>query len=212
MGEPELPSTFWNRRYREVDRLWSPEPNAVLAELAAELPAGRALDLGAGEGRNGLWLAKRGWRVTALDVSEAALARAAQRAGEEGVDLECVEADWREYRPAASSFDLAVIAYMHPEPDKRTAMFEWAGEALVPGGHLFVVGVNVVDHGRRGPPDPARLYTPERVRVALPGFDLLRCESIAYEVERKEGPSDVVDVVAIAKRGVVARRTLRGEK
>ena len=205
MTDPELPSAFWNRRYREVDRLWAPEVNAALAGFAAELAPGRALDLGAGEGRNALWLARRGWRVTALDVSSVALERAAQRAVEEGVEVECVEADWREYRLAGSSFDLAVIAYMHPEVDDRAAMFQWAAETLVPGGHLFVVGVDLVDQGRRGPPDPERLYTPERMREALRGLDLLRCESIAYEAESRDGRREVTDVVGIARRGVAGR-------
>ena len=201
MGEIEPPSAFWNRRYQAVDRLWSTEPNAVLAGLAAELPPGRALDLGAGEGRNAIWLAKLGWRVTALDVSGVALARAAQRAAHEGVHLECVEGDWREYRPGASRFDLAVLAYMHSDVDDRAYLFGWVAEALAPGGYLFVIGVHVVDQGLRGPPDPERLYTPERMRDALRGFDLLRCESLVYEAERNEGPRQVTDVVGIARRG-----------
>ena len=200
MNTPESPADFWNRRYEAVEGLWSREPNAFLAELADALPPGRALDLGAGEGRNAVWLAGRGWRVTALDVSAVALARAAERAAEEGVELDRVEADWREYRPVPSSLDLAVISFMHPEPDERAAMFRSAGEALVPGGYLFVVGVDLVDHGRRGPPDPERLYTVERLRGALQGFDLLRCESVAYEAERKQGRERVSDVVAIAQR------------
>ena len=200
MNASESPADFWNRRYEAVEALWSREPNAFLAELADALPQGRALDLGAGEGRNAVWLAKRGWRVTAVDVSRVGLARAAERAAEEGVELDCVEADWREYRPAAASFELAVISFMHPQPDERATMFGSAGEALVAGGHLFVVGVDVVDHGRRGPPDPQRLYSVDRLRAALQGFDLLRCESVAYEAEREQGRERVHDVVAIALR------------
>lgn len=199
MTAPESPASFWNRRYEEADRLWPAEPNALLAEFAGELQPGRALDLGAGEGRNAIWLAGRGWSATALDVSTTALARAARRAAEEGVELECVEADWREYRPGPS-FDLVVISFMHPHPDERASMFASAREGLVPGGHLFVVGVDLGEHGRRGPPDADRLYTPERMAGALSGFDLLRCESVAYEAESRQGRRQVVDVVTIAQR------------
>jgi SAM-dependent methyltransferase len=195
----ESPAAFWNERYRAVDALWSSEPNVFLAELATPLPPGRALDLGAGEGRNAVWLARRGWHVTALDVSSVALGRAAARAAEEEVQVDCVEADWRDYRPAPASLELVVISFMHPEPSERTSMFARAGEALAPGGHLFVVGVELTDHGRRGPPDPARLYTPQRLREALRELELLRCESVSYEAERKEGRERVVDVVAIAR-------------
>jgi len=196
---PESPASFWNRRYQDVERLWSAEPNALLTEFAGELEPGRALDLGAGEGRNAIWLAGRGWRVTALDVSSTALERAAKRAAAEGVELDCVEADWREYRPDPS-FGLVVISFMHPEPRERAAMFGWAGETLVSGGHLFVVGVDLSEHGRRGPPDADRLYTPERMAGALAGFEVLRCESVSYEAESRQGRRQVVDVVAIAQR------------
>ncbi|MDQ4048554.1 MAG: class I SAM-dependent methyltransferase [Actinomycetota bacterium] len=195
----ESASDFWDRRYRDVERLWPQEANAQLVAFAAGLPPGRALDIGAGEGRNAVWLAKSGWRVTALDVSEVGLERAAKRAAEEGVELECVLGDWREHVPA-HPIDLAVISFMHPPPDERAAMFERARAALTPGGHLFTVGVDLVERGRRGPPDPDRLYTPERLSEALVGFDVLRCESVAYEGEAREGRRAVVDVVAIAQR------------
>ena len=201
MEARESPSAFWNRRYEAADRLWTAEPNAFLVDFAAGLEPGRALDLGAGEGRNAVWLAKRGWRVTALDVSDVGLARAARRAEEEGVAVECVVADWREHALPAASFDLVVIAYMHPRPDERPSMYGCAADALAPGGHLFVVGVHAVDHGRRGPPDPERLLTPERMRERLPaGLELLRCESSSYERERDGERTSVTDVVAIARR------------
>lgn len=200
MTASESPADFWNRRYQGTERLWPSDPNGLLVEFAHELRPGRALDVGAGEGRNAVWLAQRGWRVTALDVSGTALARAARRATEEGVELECVEADWREYRPGRS-FELVVISFMHPEPDERASMFASAREALVPGGHLFVVGVDLADHGRRGPPDAERLYTPERMVSALQDLDVLRCESLGYEAESRGGHRQVVDVVAVARRG-----------
>lgn len=197
----EPSATFWNRRYEAADRLWTPEPNAFLVDFAAGLEPGRALDLGAGEGRNAVWLAKRGWLVTALDISDVGLARAARRAQAEGVTIECVVADWREYPLAASSFDLVVISYMHPRPDERPSMYDRAADALLPGGHLFVVGVNAVDHGRRGPPDAERLLTPERLRDQLAErLEVLRCESASYERERDGERTQVTDVFGIARR------------
>lgn len=190
---------FWNRRYADVDRLFTLNPNALLSDFAAGLMPGRALDIGAGEGRNAIWLAKAGWSVTALDVSEVGLARAAEHAAEEGVALDCVVADWREYC-APSPFDLAVISFMHPGPDERASMFADVGEMLPPGGHLFIVGVDLSEPGRRGPRDPERLYTPERLRRALEGFEVVRCETVAYQGESTEGPKPVIDSVAIGRR------------
>ena len=192
-------AAFWNERYRDVDRLWSPKPNALLAELAAELTPGRAVDLGAGEGRNAIWLATQGWSVTAVDISDVGLERAGARAAEEGVELEPVVADWRDYR-APAPFDLAVISFMHPRPEDRARMFDAAGQMLAPGGHLFTVGVHLSELDTRGPRDGDRLYTPERLRLALTQFDLLRCETVDYEGESTEGSRPVVDVVAVARR------------
>jgi len=62
----------WDRRYRGTDLRWTTEPNRFVAEELRDLPPGRALDLGAGEGRNAVWLAERGWRVTAVDFSSGA--------------------------------------------------------------------------------------------------------------------------------------------
>ena len=157
------------------------------------------MDIGAGEGRNAVWLATQGWTVTAVDVSDVGLGRAAHHAAEEGVELECVVADWREFREP-SAYDLAVISFMHPRPEERAGMFEHAGGMLVGGGHLFTVGVEVGELGKRGPRDAERLYTPERLRAALTGFDVLRCERVAYEGETTEGARPVVDCVAIARR------------
>jgi len=199
MNEPERGPEFWNDRYLDVDRLWSPNPNALLAGFTAALKPGRAVDIGAGEGRNAIWLAKSGWAVTAVDVSEVGLARAAARATEEGVQLDTVVADWREYC-ARSPFDLAVISFMHPRPDERASMFAQVGEMLAPGGHLFTVGVDLTELGQRGPRDAERLYTPERLRDALASFEVIRCETVAYQGESTEGPKPVVDSVAVGRQ------------
>ena len=193
-------AAFWDKRYSDTDRLWASAPNAHLVELAAGLSPGSALDIGAGEGRNAIWLAKEGWQVTALDVSKVGLERASARADDEGVELECVVGDWHDYVPSAGSFDLAVISFMHPHPDERATMFDYAGAALAPGGHLFTVGVDLDEQGRRGPPDPDRLYTPARVRDALAGFEVVRCESVSYEGETRDGRRAVRDVIAVARR------------
>jgi SAM-dependent methyltransferase len=199
MEEGEPGAQFWNDRYSSVDRVWAAKPNALLVELVSGLSPGRALDVGAGEGRNSIWLAQNGWTVTAVDLSDVGLGRAEERASEEDVELETVVGDWREYR-APAPFHLAVISFMHPRPQERASMFAWAREMLVPGGHLFTVGVDVSELGKRGPRAPDKLYTPDRLRAALEGFDVLRCETVAYQGESTEGPRPVVDSLAVGRR------------
>ena len=106
----------WDQRYSGPDLVSAPGPNRFVTEEAAALPAGRAVDLGTGEGRNAIWLAERGWQVTAVDFSAAGLARAARLAAERGVSVDWVQADLLDYQPAPGSCDLVLIAYIHLRP------------------------------------------------------------------------------------------------
>lgn len=82
----------WDDRYRASDKIWSGQPNGTLVAEIADAAPGRALDVGCGEGADAVWLALRGWPVTALDVSSVALDRAANAAREAGVDIEWLHA------------------------------------------------------------------------------------------------------------------------
>jgi SAM-dependent methyltransferase len=198
--DPPMTAAQWDARYRSEPDLWTKEPNAPLAQFVRGLEPGRALDIGAGDGRNAIWLAAQGWAVTAIDLSTVALERAAERAAARGTEIQCVVADWREHDFGDSAFDLVVVSFMHPDPTEREALFTRVGRALVPGGHVFAVGVVLADHGRRGPPDAERLYSTERVRHALGGFDVLRCEEHTYEQDHSSGRREVTDVVAVGRR------------
>ena len=86
----------WEARYADSDRIWSGRPNATLVGLVGSLTPGRALDLGAGEGADALWLASLGWRVTGLDLSETALGRARAAAAELRLARSLIRAAWSE--------------------------------------------------------------------------------------------------------------------
>jgi 2-polyprenyl-3-methyl-5-hydroxy-6-metoxy-1,4-benzoquinol methylase len=102
----------WNARYAQKELLWTAEPNRLLAAEVASLEPGRALDVACGEGRNAVWLAERGWRVTGVDFADVALTKAAELAAARGVEVEWVPADVLEYEPPARSFDLVVVLYL----------------------------------------------------------------------------------------------------
>ena len=121
-----MDSSGWDERYAGTELVWSVGPNLWVEQHAAPLRAGRALDLGAGEGRHVLWLAERGWTVTAVDFSEVGLERMrALAAGREGLDarrIRTVRADLADYVPEPSSYDLVVVAYLHlPAAPRRAA-------------------------------------------------------------------------------------------
>jgi SAM-dependent methyltransferase len=142
---------FWDRRYAEKDHIWSGRVNQVLADVASHLEPGTALDLGAGEGADAVWLAGRGWQVTAVDVSETALSRASDAAAEAGV------ADRISFRRCdlatdfpSGRFDLVSAQYLHsPLEFPRATVLRNAAAAVGDGGRLLIV-----DHAE--PPPWAR--------------------------------------------------------
>ncbi len=190
----------WDRRYASAPHVFRAGPNETLVDLAGPLTPERAVDLGAGEGRNSLWLARRGWRVVAVDASRVALDRLSEAASEEGLTIETVVADLCSYaeqvRLAGAGFDLVVLAYLHPESAVRAEMLGAAADCLAPGGHLFVVGHHLSSLGVVGPPFPDRLYTEDDLR-SVPGVDVIA-------LELRQGKSDVeepgTDVFLWARR------------
>lgn len=152
----------WDRRYAEQAQ-WSAGPNELVAELLAGLRPGVAVDLAAGEGRHALWLADRGWRVTAVDFSAAGLDRGRARPGADRVDW--VTADVRTWTAEPASLDLVLVAYLHlPAPETADLLTRAVG-LLRPGGSLLVLGHDVANpaEGVGGPQDPEILHSVDRL-------------------------------------------------
>jgi SAM-dependent methyltransferase len=190
----------WNRRYAEEQLLWSAGPNRVLAAETAELEPGRALDLACGEGRNAIWLAERGWRVTAVDFADVALAKAARIASERGVDVDFVHADLLAWEPPEQSFELVCVLYLQlPAADRRLVLGR-AAAAVAPGGTLLLVAHDLTNltEGFGGPDNPDVLLTPEDVAVELPGLEIERAERILRDVEGADRPA--IDALVRARR------------
>ncbi|MGH7609231.1 MAG: class I SAM-dependent methyltransferase [Candidatus Dormibacteria bacterium] len=184
-------SVNWDQRF--IEQSWPSEPDPSLVDLVRPLPPGRALDLGSGPGRNAIWLAQKGWTVTAVDSSAVGLAQAADRARAAGVILDLVRADMEQWSAPAAAFDLVVLANIHPRPDLRPGLYARAVAALSPGGHLFVVGHHLDNLGRGGPSDADRLFTVEKLGPDLEGVVLERLERV-----ERPGSGDVPDVAVVA--------------
>lgn len=196
----------WNHRYADAELIWTAEPNRFLVEVAEGLPPGRALDLATGEGRNAVWLAGRGWRVTGVDFSEAGLAKARRLAAERGVDVEWLLADLRGYAPEPEAFDLVLVLYLHLPPAQLAPVLQRATHAVAPGGRLLAVGHDATNlsEGYGGPQDPAILWTPDAVAALLAPLEVVRAERVHRPVTTPDHQSvDAIDALVLARRSTV---------
>ncbi|WP_433785692.1 SAM-dependent methyltransferase [Actinomycetospora sp. CA-101289] len=201
-------AAFWDDRYGATERVWSGEPNAVLVQEVTDLAPGTALDVGSGEGGDAIWLAGRGWRVTAIDVSRVALDRVAARARDEGladrVTTSVVDlfAD-----PLPDGFDLVTAHFMQLPGADRPRLYRAIAGAVGPGGTLLLVG-----HDPEGmPPEaehhhPADMFaTAEELVVelddALEGWTVEVAERRGRDAVQPDGrPRFLYDAVLRARR------------
>lgn len=139
----EFDKDYWEQRYRGQATVRTRRPNPQLVTEVGNLTPGRALDAGCGEGAEAIWLAARGWTVTATDIATTALRLARENAREEGGDvagrIDWVAADLTEWVPAEEQFDLVCTHYVHPSGSWQTLLARLAA-AVVPRGTLLVVG------------------------------------------------------------------------
>jgi hypothetical protein len=162
----------WDERHRAGD-FEGEGPNPTLVNGVTGLTVGTALELAAGSGTNAVWLATQGWRTTAVDWSPVGLANGRAKADAAGVEVEWLERDLFAWAPAAGTFDLVVIVYLHVPPEERLAIYPRAAAAIAPGGHLLIVGHDKINatEGQGGPPDSVRLFTADEIAAEILAAD-----------------------------------------
>jgi len=200
---------FWDDRYRSADRLWSGQPNVQLVAQAGGLPAGEALDAGSGEGADAIWLASRGWTVTAVDVSAVALERAAAHAAAQGDEI-AGRIRWRRedllsWDPAPQRFDLVSAQFLHLPSPELESMHRRLAAAVRPGGTLLIVSHHPDDlHANVGRPAHHALFpTPRQLAAGLdPGdWEILVAAAIVRPATDLDGqPVTITDTVLRAAR------------
>ena len=193
----------WDRRYSTSELVWTAEPNRFLVEETTGLGPGRALDLGAGVGRNAVWLATQGWQVVAVDFSAVGLRKAADLASRAGVEIDIVVADAAGELPGPA-FDLVVVPYLHLPPGHRQLVHRNAAAVLAPGGTLLVVGhdtTNLTD-GVGGPQDPSVLFEPDDVTADLDGtgVEIVRAERVLRRLPPDDGTRTAIGALVRARR------------
>jgi len=184
----------WDARYRGSELMWGAKPNRWVEQEVSGLAPGRALDLACGEGRNSVWLARRGWAVTGVDFSAEALAKARVLAQDLPTPIDWQCADATTFR-APAAVDLALLVYLQLPAGPRRAAVEAAWSALADGGTLLVVAHDSdnLTRGVGGPQDPAVLYSADDVAGDLAAFGahlhIERAAQVPRPVEGSERPA-----------------------
>lgn len=195
----------WDARYSEGDRpRWSGRPNGRLVAEVADLSPGRALDVGCGEGADAIWLARRGWTVTAIDVSDLAVSRAREAAEVAGAGVEWVRGDALETPFPERSFELLSMQY--------PALPKAAGEAAVrtlldtvrPGGLLLAVYHDLDDeqseHMKSKGMDPADYVGADDLARMLGNDFTVELHAVEPRIDPPPGTPHIADVVLRARR------------
>ena len=177
----------WDRRYSGEGRTWSANPNGALVREVAGLAPGRALDVGAGEGADALWLAERGWQVTAVDISRNALGRVGAEASRRQLSVECLRCDANDPEAfGTDTFDLVSLQYgsFLRTPDQRGLRNLLA--AVAPGGTLLVVGHDLTPFlGLHDVAVQTRMFDPEAY-VGIDEIAAALAEADNWKIEIQE--------------------------
>lgn len=181
----------WNRRYAAEGYHFGTAPNAWLKAQAGVWQAGqRVVAVADGEGRNSVWLARRGLDVTAFDVADLGVAKARALAARQGVAVDFQVAGVDDYAWPPAAFDgVAAIFVQFADPDMRARMFSRIVDCLRPGGTLVLQGYTPkqLDYRTGGPPILSHLYTEPMLREAFGALEILTLSEYEAEVDEGEG-------------------------
>ena len=207
----EDPTAFWEGRYAEQDEVWSGHPNQALVDEVGDLPPGAALDLGCGEGGDALWLAGRGWMVTALDISPTALDRTVRAAGAAGLAerVTGVVADLADPAtwPSAAAYDLVTACFLQSPLDfPRAEVLRHAAALVGPGGRLLVVAHAAKPPWADLPDDVLDSFPTPQGELAVLALDEAWDVEVAEAREREATGPDGEQAVLLDSVVRVARR------
>ena len=216
--QEQFDEAFWDARYSSAHALWSGNPNRHLLAEAGGLAPGAALDAAAGEGADAIWLARHGWRVTAVDISGVALERAAGHAAKAGWSvptgnkredvedrIQWLREDLLRWTPPARAYDLVTAQYLHLPRDGRRMLFTRLAAAVADGGTLLIVGHHPHDLETTmpRPHQPELFFTGDELAADLggDGWEIVTSRAAPHEATDPDGrPVVIHDTVFRARR------------
>lgn len=189
----------WDERYSEPGYTYGTEPNDFLVAMADRIPLGSLLSLGEGEGRNGVYLASRGYSVTGVDGSPVGLRKAAQLAAERGVTLSLIEADLSTFQIEPNAWEGIVACYCHLPAAIRAPLHRAAVRGLKQGGVFLLEGFSKEQLTRDtgGPKSLDMLFDLDELRQELAGLDNRHGVTLEREVREGSHHTGLASVVQI---------------
>lgn len=195
-------ASFWDARFQQEQYVYGEAPNAFLRDNARVFaPGADVLSLGEGEGRNAVYLAEQGYRVTALDSSSAAMDKLGQLAGRRGVEVRTLLADVASAELGTQSWDGIVNVFCHLPSGDRAGLLARIREALRPGGVFLTeqFSLEQLAYASGGPKDPDMLVTLAEFEEAFRGWDILASAQEVVTLDEgpfHQGPGSVIRFIA----------------
>lgn len=195
---------MWEHRFATPEYVFGTEPASFLTHRSDVFPAGASvLSVAEGEGRNAVWLAAQGCRVTALEYAPSAIAKAHKLADARGVTVDFIAADVLAHAWPTDAFDITLGVFIQfAGPDDRRAIFDGMARATKPGGRIALHGYTPkqLDYRTGGPGRLENLYTPDILTNAFPGWRVEICEGYERDLDEgagHSGRSALIDFVAV---------------
>jgi len=192
---------MWNERYQQDNYQYGINPNDFMAEQIQQLPAGRILFPGAGEGRDAVFDAKLGWEAHAFDLSEHGQAKALKLASQEKTRIHFKVADASLVKFPLASFDVIALTYFHLPIEIRLPFYANCVSWLKPGGKILIEGFSKKQLGLSsgGPKNIDWLFSAKELETEFPVLKIILNEEkqrILDEGPLHQGLAEVVQFIA----------------
>lgn len=192
-------TTNWDQRYSEPGYTYGTTPNTFLVSVVNRIPPGRVLMLAEGEGRNAVYLASLGYRITAVDASAVGLGKALELAAERGVSLTTVVADLDRFEIEPGQWDAIVSCFCHIPSAIRIPLHRKVVNGLKPGGVFVLEGFSKeqMDYDTGGPKSLDMLMSIEELLQELAGLEIIHAATLVRDVKEGRGHTGLASVVQI---------------
>lgn len=192
---------MWDQRYNTPEYIYGKTPNDFLVEMIDRLPKGEVLSLAEGEGRNGVYLAQQGCRVTGVDSSAVALQKARNLAAERGVQLNTLHRNLSELEIEPAAWDAVVSIFCHLPAPLRASLHRQVVQGLRPGGCLLLEAYTPrqLEFRTGGPPTIELMMDLKTLRQELEGLNLEHAREVERDIREgsyHNGRSAVVQILA----------------